>query len=450
MIFCGAGIRQCRAPGSDVNEKLFFAEIFLNHPPASQVAVFQYQTPTYFLMPTGATPESGAMGPGPTGIKTVGQRSLWLFVMVALVALSGFFYRPAHAQIEFHYTPSKARPGGFERIKSDYIIIDSVYRQGIASRRGVDRVQFKVRNNDPPVVYTADQVQEFSSGGQVYTSFNQNGKRIFLLRVAAGNTALYRDGSGYLLVQEGAMVRIGRSGFRQTLTDATGCGTGDRRLSRVAYSNASLRHYIGAHNAGTCDLKSFPYRKAGLYAGYSPLRFRAGFAGQLEAGAGSSAFTAGVFLDLPLFKPENLYISSDLMWLQHNPLFYEESANVTEFAGMEISGICWSNSIKYFIARRSPGVYIGAGLPLAFLKTRTPTGLVQTALNGDEVTTVRKAVDSSLMLLGGIQTGIGLEIPLSGRMNFHLEARYQAVFGVWNESHALNYSGLFLLGGISF
>lgn len=370
--------------------------------------------------------------------------------MAFLFAVSGFFCRPAQAQIEYHYTPPKARPGGFERVKSDYIIIDSVYRQGIASRQGADRVQFKARNNDPPVVYTADQVQEFSAGGHVYTSFNQNGVGIFLPRVAEGNTALYRDGRGYLLVQDSGMVRIERSGFRQTLAEATGCGTGDRRLSRVAYSNASLRHYIGAHNAGRCDLKSFPYRKAGLYAGYSPLRFRAGFAGGLEAGTGSAAFTAGVFLDLPLFKPENLFITSDLMWLQHKPLFHEEYGSITEFAGMEISGLCWSNSIKYFVARGSPCVYIGAGLPLAFLKTRTPTGLVQTTLNGDEVTTVRKDVDSSLMLLGGIQTGIGLETPLSGRMNFHLEARYQAVFGAWNQSHSLNYSGFFFLGGISF
>ena len=345
---------------------------------------------------------------------------------------------------------SQNNPVRSHKKKSDYIIIDTVYRQGITQRLGYGRVQFKVGKKSAPEVYTADEVYEFSSEGRIYRSFLLDENKTFLPLIESGKVELYLNRREYLLIQNGESLQLGKHDFRRAMSEVTGCGSGNKMMSRVSYSRNSLGHFVRSSNTGDCNLRSMPYTKPGLYAGYNILNFKTELFNGFESDAGSTAFTAGIFLDLPLWKPGAMYFTGDLLWLHHKPMFYTREGSTTVFTAMELKGFSSSYGIKYFFTSGGIHTYLRAGALLSLLNIHSPTGLVRTAETGTDVNTNRQSLDSSTRFLGGLSTGFGLEFPISPRMNFHAETRYHMAFSPYADYQKLHYSGFFFLGGLNF
>jgi hypothetical protein len=309
-----------------------------------------------------------------------------------------------------------------------YIVKDSTYSMGkvVQLRRG--RIQFQRSKKDTPVIYNALEIKEYGDDEKVYESLVINGNQTFLKRIVRGKANLYQGRSLYVLKIDSSLILFNKKDYRSVIGASIKCNGKDQTLSKLTYSKVALRNYVNSYNLNKCNLDNFPYKKFGAFAGYNLFQFNAFFEKSLTLKQNIATPTVGIFYDFPVYRPRSLFLTTELNWLYGKTFFYNENKNNSNYFAVNVNGVNSMFSTKWMLNQQKIKSYFKIGALISFLNTTSPTGVIKTTSNDDVINITRRDISKSSTFLYGLTSGIGMEVPLKKRKNFHFEIRYLKTF----------------------
>jgi len=340
-----------------------------------------------------------------------------------------------------------AQDGSF----SNYIVIDSISNHGLVYPRKDGKIDFKTNRKGQVTVYDATQVKEFTYNKKLFDSYSFQGKKEFYERVVTGEDTLYRKGHTYLIRSNNAPLEMDRKNFRSVLKEKLNCSGDAAQFSRVIYTPSSIKNIVMLSNAGQCDLNSLRYRKFGVYAGYTFFQFNGSMVDGASLSGGSQGAMAGIFGDFPVFRRKNLYFTFDAGFISSvDALISSSSSNTYRTADIKLSGITVTPIGAKWVFNRKLSPYIRAGLTFSYLNVTSNAGyLTSTVTPSYEVNSALILIKNSAGGLYGLNTGGGIQVPISKRKNLHVELRYTYATGADFDPLNLGYSAGSIIAGFN-
>jgi hypothetical protein len=332
----------------------------------------------------------------------------------------------------------------------DYIVIDTVFSQGPVIRLQGQRISFQQFKNSDPVIYNAKEVTEYGDGGQIFESVSIDGAPKFLQRLATGKIKLYRNEQEYVINVESTLTRIDKRNFRTVIRNVIKCDNPEAIINQLDYSKPSLSNFVQEYNSGKCDFARFPYRKYGVLAGYGMIKMKARFQGSIDLADIQMTPTLGLFSVFPFYKPQSLFLNTEIDWQRVNPLFYWQDVGRTKFANIEFDLVHFSIDGKLFLTNSNVRAYLKAGVLTSWVVMSSSSRFVETIEKGLVVEIESHYIPQSSSVLIGFNSGVGVEIPYKKHHNFHLELKYLKSSSGMFESFHMSFSGLSVMAGYNF
>ena len=334
--------------------------------------------------------------------------------------------------------------------EKDYVRIDSVYSHGKVVPLGKDKVRFLGLKKEP-VTYTAREAQEYGRNGKTYESLVvRSAEPAFYRKVAGDKTALFKDKRHFLLRHQGELIPLNKQNYRSILSKLPALQDKDHSLAKLTFSEPSLRTFIGDCTIGLCQTDFFPHRKIGLLAGYQTLRISTSFESGIHLQENAATFSMGVFADFPLYRPRWLFITTELHAFNIKTSLYQESAQTTHLLGLDAAGLRIPLGVKLLLTNYRPNFYLKVAGLISYVNLTSSTHYFTTEIHGADVEISRPALQKSQELLWGTQFGLGSEIPVKNRKNFHLELKWTLPARGDFDSFSMNISGISIYAGINF
>jgi hypothetical protein len=337
----------------------------------------------------------------------------------------------------------------YSQNKSSYIVIDSAYLGGTVEKFGKDNIQFKRKKADSPVSYGPDEIKEFGIKGDVYKSIPIDGKNRFLKLLISGKTELYQYEDIYISRKGENIVPLKKENFKQVIQEYTIPEDTMANLYTLSYTQSSISSFISNSNMGILDIDKHPFRKVGLYTGYNFFQFRANYNGVSTLKTNASSPAIAFFLDMPLYKPKNLFINTELNWLYATPEFNYEKDNYKEYHALKIHGVGTLLNVKAIFSRSRTSKYLKAGMSIDYVSVVSEHEL-SISQNQNEININDELKINSSGVLIGFDIAGGLEFPLKNRTKIHTEIKYRNTASSDFEGTDLGYSALSILAGINF
>ncbi len=333
-----------------------------------------------------------------------------------------------------------------QRHRNDYIATDSVYSQGRVFQIGKNKIRFQKTKLDQLITYTPKDIIEYGFGGNSFESLFINGEQNFYARVVHGESSLYLDRRSFFLKRNDSLIQLNRGNFKPRLSRLLGID--DQSLSRLTYSKLALANFIDLCNKRKYNSSFLPFRKAGVYVGYYNFTFNTSGQGLSEITGNSDFFSLGFFADFPLYDPQSLNVFAELNWISAKTDFYNSSQNLTDYLAIDVIGLTAPVGIKWIFNRAKMSPFLKAGALVSYLQVNSPNGIIQTIRTGSDIEIYKKELSPASNLMLGYHTGIGLEIPMKGRKNIHLDMKYLRSFKADFDAMSLGFSGLYF--GLGF
>jgi hypothetical protein len=341
--------------------------------------------------------------------------------------------------------------GYTQKNEGDYIVKDTLYTQGKVipyHKRGV--ITFQKTKKEAPLTFSANDLKEFGFHGRTYESLTINGEKQFVKRIVLGEHTLYRDNNSFIVRENGTFTFLTKKNFKHELEKILPVTGKDISLSRVTYNNQSMKQLINLCNAGNCTSDKIPYPKLAFFTAYNSYTFRVGEITSAELTDKTSFISLGVVYDFPFYKPASLYVTSELNFISAKPSFYQNNNNVTDYLALDLTGINAPIGIKWVASSNRVNLYLKTGVLLSYMNVSSPSGVIQTIMNGTIVEISTREVPSSGSVMMGYHLGAGIEIPVVKRSNIHFESKYIHAGGGDFNSLTMNFSGLYFMAGYNF
>lgn len=329
----------------------------------------------------------------------------------------------------------------------DYIVKDSTYTQGKILRRDKNEILFQKSKLFEPETFFMDELKEYGYGGYAYQSLSKFGAKGLFKRISMGETNLYVDEESYILLRNDTLTHLNKQNYRYQLKKNLTITGKDQSLSKIIYTETSIRNFIDRCNLGNCS-SDLPYRKFGILVGYNSFKFNFSEAG-LSLTSNTNFFSIGFFGETPLYKPNSLYLTGEFFYLNAKPSFYQSAQNITNYVSADVKSLSTLFSAKWIFLEKKSKAYLKAGPTVNYLTVDVPNGVIQTKKSGSVIEISNRTIDSSSGVLLGYHLGLGLETQLKGRKNIHFELKYQNTFNSGFDSFSLSYSGLSFLTGFN-
>lgn len=336
-----------------------------------------------------------------------------------------------------------------QKNSSDYIIKDSTYAMGVVSPLGKEKIQFQLTKKQSPVIYSALDIKEYGHGGEIFESLLIDGNQRFLKRIVSGKVTLYQDKKQFAIRVDSGLIIFNKGDYRSMISQSLKCEDFNASLLKLSYSKAALKNYVEAYNLGSCSTLHFPHKKMGAYLGYNFLQFTTTFNSSLKIKDKIVIPTVGIFVDFPMFRPRSLFLTTELNWYYGKPLFYDEGKSKTSYSGLQVNSINSLIGCKWLINQGNTKTHFKVGGLLSFINLESPTGLIETSLNGSIIEISQLKISETSALIYGLYSGLGFEIPYRDRKNFHLELRYLKSFEGDFDFLFMNYSGVSITVGFN-
>lgn len=341
-----------------------------------------------------------------------------------------------------NYTYAQNNPKG-------YIVKDTVFSIGKVTPRSNNRIQFQLNKRTKPVFYNKTELKEYSYDGKVFESVIINGTSKFLRKFTDGKVVLYYDKEFYAVKSDSLFLIFKRKDFRSEIGKVINCNNDNQSLQNLTYSKKSLSNFIKDYNNDICNANNFPFIKLGVQFGYNFIQFNSLYRSSIEVSDNVAAPAFGFFLDLPLYRPKSLYLTTSITWLQTKPLLYSEVGANTNYCGLNVNGINVLIGGKWFFTKSERGAYINSGLLFSHLDVSSPTGFVSTKTTGSVVDISQGQISKSTTLLYGFSSGVGVEVPVKGKNGFQFELKYLNPFKGTFDSMKMKYSGFSIFCGFN-
>lgn len=336
-----------------------------------------------------------------------------------------------------------------QKTPGEYIAKDSTYSMGKVVPLGKGRIQFQKTKQEQPIIYNAREIKEYGYDGKVYESLLINGSQKFLRKLVSGKAILYQDKKLYALKVDTSLVLFNKKDYRSIIRESIKCEEGNQSLLKLSYTQAALTNYIGDYNIGKCNSGNFPYKKFGSFLGYNFIQFNSLFGTSLKMKDNITVPGLGFFIDLPLYRPRSLFITTELNWFYGKPIFYSEDQTRTNYSELNVNGVNFLLDGKWLLTQNKLKTYFKTGALFSLLSIAPPTRLVSTISNGSVIDISQQEISKRSTYLYGFNSGMGLEIPYKRGKNFHFEFRYLKTFNGRFDSMKMNFSGLSIIGGFN-
>ncbi len=334
----------------------------------------------------------------------------------------------------------------------DHIFIgDSSYHQGWVSLIGKGKLEFKTSDIGKPIIYSLEDLSEYSTHGSTYEAMVIQSKRTFYRRYVNGQVSLYYNRGTYVVKSGNVPTPFRRSNFRSVLSSVIKCEGNDASLFKLSYTKAAIKGIVTSHNSGDCNTDLISYRKFGIVAGYNFITTRASPTGTNKFKETNAAPSVGLFLDLPMAFKKGIYLTLEASGTAFQPSYYNQSPVETAFMVLRINAINASASLKFIRQTGTVKPYVKLGALASFLQINCPTGLLTTETDGTTINVMSMSPFTPTNTTQfGINSAVGVEIPVHRRKNLHLEIRYTRSIGDAMENLDLNLSNIGVTAGFNF
>ncbi|MEJ0032874.1 MAG: hypothetical protein WDO15_22030 [Bacteroidota bacterium] len=332
-----------------------------------------------------------------------------------------------------------------------YIAFGDSLKQGRVHRNGNRSLTYFNIGETRGVDYSLDKVSEYRLKYSVYEALVIDGDRKFYRRLADGTVKLYRSGFHYALKTGDRAVLIRKRNFREELNNTLQLNATKDDLSRLSYSKPALIAVLNQNDKAGFDIKSVPYRKFGVIVGYNLLQFKTSpYLISLTKQVATPS--VGLFADLPLsFKKNAIYLTPEVNASKQQVPFYQSDTNGhTNFVALNMQNVNILTSLKLVAGQGLFRPYGKVGVIASAINVKCPTGLVSTTRDGTNVyvNNIPLAVSQK-----GLQVGVniagGVQIPVGGRKNIHVEVRYTKSLNDALKDFKLNTSNVGISAGFS-
>ncbi|MEI9920833.1 MAG: hypothetical protein WDO14_18875 [Bacteroidota bacterium] len=321
---------------------------------------------------------------------------------------------------------SFAQVSAFQPINrgQDYIIVNDSLRQGKVRPYGKGRIVLQEYETQAGIgaggtVYNLSRISEYKRGSDIYEALTINGDRRMYVRLAKGNTSLYKRNGHFFLKSNDQLTELRRSNFRSTLASSLTCEGKEGSISNVVFSKQAMTGIVQRSNAGTCNLDRYPYRKLGIFVGYNLMNLKLYETQSEHSDLKASVPSVGIFYEAPLV--------TNLPWLYGSleafmvlPYKVEATFNVpgqTNRLVMTYNQIVATPGVKVTTTGTMPGLYVNLAPAISFTHAEAPEGVTS---GGKKVSNVNPEHYKQL----GYSASLGIQFPLSNRKNIHVELKH--------------------------
>jgi hypothetical protein len=338
-----------------------------------------------------------------------------------------------------------------QRGRNEFVATETHYTQGKVLPLRNNQIQITRHSNEAPLIYNLSEIAEYGYDGKVYESLKFNGERKFFRRLVSGNVKLYKIRGGYMLRKDSTLAVFNRHNFRTVMPQFIPCEGDDYSKSRLSYSRFALRKFVTRSNDGqTCDYNRIPHSKFGAYGGLASLNFQlSDLSTRQRFSFREQVAIAGVFLDLPLYRPNTLFLTTELYWMHSSPTFFSTEGANTGYLKLEMNNIVSGIHAKWLLSNTRLKPYLKAGGVVALQNIDCPSGILSAKANGNVVEVIKRDMPPTTKFGAGYSAACGFEYLLRGRKSLHMELKYINSFSQNLEYVSLNYSGLFVVAGFN-
>lgn len=334
----------------------------------------------------------------------------------------------------------------------DYVVYKGAYMQGHVMTFRNGTLEFKRSELEEAVVYSLNDVSEYGFQGRSFEALMIQSTREFYQRHVHGKVSLYERRGDFVLKSNDNLIPLNRKNFRTVISNAVKCEGKSPSLSQLTYTEWAMKGVIVAHNEGECNADLIPYRKIGIAAGYGFVTTKASTHVTISFKETDMAPSFRVFADFPMkFRRPGAYFCVEALGTSFQSSYYSQSVGKTAFMTLRVNGITAATSFKFIRKQGNIRPYVKLGAVGSFFRINTPTGLLTSEAEGSVINIKNEllvARFNSTQL--GYNTAFGLEIPIHGRKNLHLELKHTSSLPIDRSDVDLRLSTFTLLAGFNF
>jgi hypothetical protein len=331
-----------------------------------------------------------------------------------------------------------------------YVIVGDSLKQGKVHRNGNSSITYYENGYRNGTDYPLKRVMGYREKYKVFEAVVVDGDRKFYRRLTDGTVTLYKSGFHYALKSGDTATVIRRNNFRTEVNRILKLNASQDELARLTYSQPALMAVVTQNDYVGSGIKNIPYRKFGIVVGYNLLQFKS-TPYLITLSKNVAVPSIGVFADLPLsFKKNKWYLTPEVNVMKYQTAFYQQDNNGhSNFMALNLQNINMLGSVKW-VGDGSIKPYGKVGLIASATKAECPTGLIATTKDGSNVYVNHLPLpDSQKALQFGANAAAGVQIPVGGRKNIHVEVRYTKSLNSALSDFKLNVSNIGICAGFN-
>jgi len=332
-----------------------------------------------------------------------------------------------------------------------YIVKDSMYIQGeVFPLKTGTEIVFQRTKRDERVMLSAKDITEYGYEGKIFETLETNKGKVFFQKIVSGNVPLYQGYLQYAIKVDSSFYFFNEEDYRSMLSKVLDFEGVDQSLSKLDYSKKALSNFVRLCNQGECAIDNFPYKKLGVYGGYNFFQFTSSFNNIIQLSGNGASPSLGIFYDFPMYRPNSLFLSTELNWSASKPFLFFESNTATYSLGLRVNSFNSLISAKWVFSRNKIKPYLKAGSLISYVHVSSEDGMIRTRMEGNDIIVFQDDIASSGAILLGFNSSIGVEVPYKNRKKFHVELKYLNLFDGELESFDISISGFSFVVGFNF